>query len=62
MSLKYEQYHSLKMTKEFLQELLMKTKPRKEIKEKIRMCLRHFPVLEDSGKPIFSSDNLTEDK
>lgn len=59
MSLRREQYYSLKITKEFLRELLFKkgyinkTKLRKDI----RRCLRHFPFLDENGKPLFSKDN-----
>lgn len=60
MSLRYEQYWSLKKTKEFLSELLLKAKPRSEIKKRIRECLRHYPPLDERGKPYFSKDELTK--
>lgn len=59
MSLRYEQYDSLKQTRELLRELLHKSMPRKETKEKIRQCLRHYPPLTDTGRPVFSKDNLS---
>ena len=64
MSLRYEQYRSLKITREFLYELLFtKTRPKtvKDLRAKAIRCLKHYPHLEESGKPIFSKDNFTED-
>jgi len=61
MSLRYEQYRSLISTREFLVELLHKKMPRSEMKERILMCLRHYPLLQESGKPIFSKDNFKEE-
>jgi hypothetical protein len=62
MSLKYEQYNSLKLTRSFLCDLLStKTRPKtiRETKERVYQCLRHFPRLEENGKPIFSNDDFT---
>lgn len=62
MSLKYEQYNSLKETRNFLRDLLdpkLAPKTRKEMKIRVSRCLRHYPFLEENGKPIFSNDNFT---
>ena len=64
MSLRYEQYNALKITKEFLFELLdVHTRPKtiSEIRARAIYCLRHFPQLEESGKPVFSQDDFTKD-
>lgn len=64
MSLRYEQYRSLKRTKELLYDFLdPKKRPKtvKEMKERASRCLRHFPALDEKGKPLFSQDDFTED-
>lgn len=64
MSLRYEQYNALKMTEGFLRMLFdPKHRPKTitELKENASRCLRHFPPLEESGKPIFSKDDFTKD-
>lgn len=64
MSLRYEQYNSLKITREYLRDLLdSKKRPQTvfETKERAYNCLKHFPFLEESGKPIFSKDNFSKD-
>ena len=64
MSLRYEQYHSLKMTKQLLVDLLFPdTRPKRisELKRRVGCCLLHYPLLEESGKPIFSKDEFTKD-
>jgi len=64
MSLRYEQYNALKRTRKFLRDELRKETRCKTIterKDKILSCLRHFPVLFDSGQPMWSKDNFTED-
>jgi len=64
MSLRYEQYNALKITKEFLFELIdVHSRPKtiSEMQSKAIHCLRHFPQLEESGKPIFSQDEFTKD-
>lgn len=61
MSLKSEQYYSLLKTKNFLYDLLdTKKRPKtvKEFRKRAADCLRHFPILDDNGKPIFSKDDL----
>ena len=64
MSLKYEQYNSLKYTKEFLYKLLdtKQTKVPKPIREEAARCLKHFPFLKENGEPIFSNDNFNQEK
>jgi len=64
MSLRYEQYNSLILTKGFLEILLdpqRRPKTIRELKEIARRCLRHFPMLEKTGKPIFSNDDFPDD-
>lgn len=58
MSLRFEQYNSLKQTKEFFYKLLTKDRPKKvkELKEEVLICLRHFPPLKEDGEPIFSKE------
>jgi hypothetical protein len=64
MSIRSEQYRALKLTKEFIYDLFdpkKYPKTKKEMREKASRCTRHFPPLEESGKPIFSRDTLTKD-
>ena len=64
MSLRYEQYHALKMTRDLLRDLLdpkLRPKTQKEMRERVLGCLRHYPFLEESGEPMFSKDEFTED-
>lgn len=64
MSLRYEQYRSLKMTRDLLSKILTsKHKDLKisELKKIASKCVHHFPLLNDDGKPIFSKDDLTDD-
>jgi len=60
MSLKYEQYRALKMSRDFMRGKCPKTV--KEWNEKTSRCLRHFPFLEESGKPVFSNDNYNDNQ
>lgn len=63
MSLRFEQYHSLLKTRDFLRDLLdpkRAPKTRKEMKSRVSGCLRHFPFLEKNGKPMFSNDKFSE--
>ena len=64
MSLRNEQYRSLKQSKEFLRLLLTKDRPKlvRDIKEQAYRCLRHFPGLDDNGKPMFSRDPFGPDE
>ena len=64
MSLRYEKYHSLKITREFLRDLMTVDKypkTKKEMREMVYRCLRHFPFLHESGQPMWSKDEFTED-
>jgi hypothetical protein len=57
MSLKSEQYESLRRTRELLYDLLdSKKRPKsvKETKDRASRCLRHFPPLREDGEPLFS--------
>ncbi len=57
MSLKHEQYNSLLRTQEFLYDILdpkKRPKTQKEMKDRVRRCLRHYPFLSEKGEPIFS--------
>jgi hypothetical protein len=59
MSLKSEQYIALKRSKELLLNLLdSKKRPKKvsDLRKEVFRCLRHFPPLEEDGKPMFSKD------
>ena len=60
MSLRYEQTRALKMTRDFMRDLLdpKKTKVPKEIRKAARDCLRHFPYLDYNGEPMFSQDGF----
>jgi len=65
MSLRYEQYWSLKKTQQFLRDLLDKsTRPKTvtELKRRALSCLRHYPHLHNNGEPIFSRDGFTVDR
>jgi hypothetical protein len=65
MSLRYEQYNSLKRTREFLRSLLAhSTRPKtiQGIQEGAYRCLRHFPTLYKSGQPAWSCDEFTKDE
>jgi hypothetical protein len=65
MSLRAEQYYALRKTQAFLRDLLYKeTRPKKagELKERAYSCLRHFPYLDDNGKPMFSLDDFGPDE
>ena len=64
MSLRYEQYYSLKITQQFLRDLLtIENYPQTkgEMRERVHRCLRHFPFLYESGQPMWSKDEFTED-
>lgn len=60
MSLRNEQYQSLKSVKELLHQILEKAMPRSEMKKRIIQALRHYPPLTDKGEPIFSQDEITK--
>ena len=64
MSLRYEEYHSLLITREFLYDLMnSKKRPKtvKELKRRASKCLKHYPFLNENGMPIFSNDNFTHE-
>jgi hypothetical protein len=55
---------ALLKTRNFLRDLLSTDeypKTKKEMRERAYRCLRHYPFLQDSGKPIFSEDDFTKD-
>jgi hypothetical protein len=61
MSLKHQQFESLKRTKDFMYSLLdPKKRPKtvKEMKDMVSRCLRHYPPLKEDGEPMFSNDNF----
>ena len=61
MSLRYEQQAALIRTKKFLRDLFTVDrypKTKKEMREKAYRCLKHFPPLDERGKPIFSNDEF----
>jgi hypothetical protein len=61
MSLRYEQFRALLRTREFLRLLMTPARPRaaKAIRQDAAACLRHFPPLTATGRPVFSEDDLT---
>jgi hypothetical protein len=64
MSLRFEQYQALLRTREFLRDLMdSKKRPKRvsEINARAYRCLKHFPMLNEKGKPLFSQDEFTED-
>lgn len=61
MSLKFEQCYSLVKTQKFLRDLMHhSTRPKtvKEMRDRAYSCLKHFPFLDETGKPIWSKDNF----
>ena len=76
MSLRYEQYAAVKRTHDYVHECFIRwcwvrdkiwwCRPLRKWAQthvlNAYRCLRHFPLLHDSGKPIWSQDNFTEDK
>ena len=63
MSLRYEQYHALKTTREFLRELVQwpGRMNKRDVRDRAIRCLHHYPFLHESGEPMFSTDPFTED-
>ena len=62
MSLRYEQYRSLKEVKEFLNDISVGPRmPIKVLRDRARTCLHHFPMLYPNGQPAWSRDNFTKD-
>ena len=65
MSLREEQYRSLKKTRNFLRDLLNPSQtPRvpSKVREQASRCLRHYPFLDEYGKPMFSRDDFGPDE
>lgn len=65
MSLRFEQYWALRKTRDFLYDLLDPQKRPKtvaEMRQRVRSCTKHFPILEESGKPIWSYDDFGPDE
>jgi hypothetical protein len=59
MSLKYEQHRALKQTRDFLREIMRGPRmPTKRLRDMAGLCLRHFPLLKESGEPMFSNDDV----
>lgn len=64
MSLRFEQYWALRKTRDFLWDLMDPQKRPKtvaEMRQRVRSCTKHFPFLEESGKPIWSQDDFGPD-
>lgn len=64
MSLRYEQYQSLRRTRKLLCTLIrarQKDLRIGELRKEASACLRHFPYLTEQGQPIWSKDEFTED-
>jgi len=59
MSLRYEQYRSLHDTRQLLSDILLGSlNDVEDIRISARHCLRHFPVLAETGEPMFSQDEF----
>jgi len=59
MSLRFEQFNSLRKTRNFLRDLLTTSdypKTKKEMRARAYSCLRHYPFLYEDGRPMFSGD------
>lgn len=64
MSLRYQQYAALAQTRDFLRRMFQRPFPYKtiaEMRENARQCLHHYPRLYESGQPMWSRDDYTED-
>lgn len=62
MSLRYEQYNALKITKDFLRRLAAQPIPKvSALRAEALRCLHHYPFLHDNGQPMWSKDTFTED-
>lgn len=64
MSLRYEQHTALKRTRDFLRQIIAGEYPktRAEMRRLASGCLRHFPPMNDHGKPMFSRDEFTTEE
>jgi hypothetical protein len=63
MSLRYEQYWALKRTRDFMRTILAGEQPKTktEMREEAYRCIKHFPPLNEHGKPWWSHDEFTAD-
>jgi hypothetical protein len=65
MSLRNEQYRSLEKTKRFLFDLCANkyraSKPGL-IRHMAADCLRHYPPLDNNGRPLFANDEYGPDQ
>ena len=65
MSLRYEQYRALLITRELLRDLLTTDKypkTKREMRERVYRCLKHYPFLDEQGQPYWSRDEFTKDR
>jgi hypothetical protein len=65
MSLRYEQYRSLLLTKRLLAAILVNPHSHwtaTDLKERASQALKHFPPLTENGEPQWSKDRLTQDE
>lgn len=64
MSLRYEQFNALKRTQEFLRLILAGKQPKTktEMREMAYRCIKHFPFLNEHGKPLWSQDEFTTEE
>jgi hypothetical protein len=63
VSLRNEQYRSIKRTRQFLSDILLrKLKTPKEIREAASCCIKHFPFLDEHGRPYYSQDPFGPDE
>ena len=63
MSLRYEQYHAIGMTREFLRDIISgKAMKVSELRKMAMACLHHYPHLYESGQPRWSKDEFTNDE
>lgn len=64
MSLRYEQHRSLRETRDFLRFIRTDTTKwdKAMLREKASLCLHHFPMLNEKGKPWFTSDPFTTEE
>ena len=61
MSLKHEQRRALLKARDLLRDLLLpSTRPKtvKELRERASCALRHYPVLDERGEPMWSQDEF----
>ena len=61
MSLRYEQRRALLKARDLLRDCLNpKTRPKtaKELRERAYCALRHYPLLDERGEPMWSNDEF----